>query len=402
MSTDFDPTRSAGLAALSDFVPRAGRDYASDRNHDTGPEHRTNVSVLSPYIRHRLVTEAEVVQAVLAVHSPQASEKFVQEVFWRTYWKGWLELRPEAWRRYRADVARMLPDADSAYTDAVAGRTGIACFDAWATELVDTGYLHNHTRMWFASIWIFTLGLPWQLGADFFLRHLYDGDPASNTLSWRWVAGLQTKGKTYLATADNISRYTDGRFSPKGLATSAVALTEEPIPAPAPLDASVAVPSGRVGLLLHEDDLHPETLLCAVSSETRVGAVAGFSAVRGRSRASVAEPVIEFTEAAMTDALTRASGHFDVATTSLGELTAAAVLDWATASDVATVLTPHAPIGPAQEQLAGLESELSESGVALIRVRREWDTSAWPHARRGYFGFRENIPQLIRQQGLGR
>ena len=402
MPTDFEPTRSAGLSALSDFVPRAGRDYASDRNHDTGPEHRTNVSVLSPYIRHRLVTEAEVVQAVLAVHSPQASEKFVQEVFWRTYWKGWLELRPEAWRRYRADVTRMLPDADPAYTDAVAGRTGIGCFDAWATELVDTGYLHNHTRMWFASIWIFTLGLPWQLGADFFLRNLYDGDPASNTLSWRWVAGLQTKGKTYLATADNISRYTDGRFSPRGLATSAVALTEEPIPAPAPLDGSVAVRSGRVGLLLHEDDLHPETLLSAVSSDTRVGAVAGFSAVKGRSRASVAEPVIEFTEAAMTDALTRASGHFDVPTPSLGELTAAAVLDWATASDVATVLTPHAPIGPAQEQLAGLESELSESGVALIRVRREWDTSAWPHARRGYFGFRENIPQLIRQQGLGR
>ena len=50
--------------------------------------------------------------------------------------------------------------------------------------------MHNHVRMWFASIWIFTLNLPWQLGADFFMQHLLDGDPASNTLSWRWVAGI--------------------------------------------------------------------------------------------------------------------------------------------------------------------------------------------------------------------
>ena len=94
------------------------------------------------------------------------------------------------------------------------GQTGIECFDTWARELTTTGYLHNYARMWFASIWIFTLKLPWQLGPDFFLRHLLDGDTASNTLSWRWVAGLQTVGKTYLARAANISRYTGGRFKP--------------------------------------------------------------------------------------------------------------------------------------------------------------------------------------------
>ena len=72
--------------------------------------------------------------------------------------------------------------------------------------------------MWFASIWIFTLRLPWALGADFFLRHLIDADAASNTLSWRWGAGLQTVGKTYLARTENIARYTNGRFAPRGLA----------------------------------------------------------------------------------------------------------------------------------------------------------------------------------------
>ncbi|BAU31831.1 deoxyribodipyrimidine photo-lyase [Microcella alkaliphila] len=89
--------------------------------------------------------------------------------------------------------------------------------------------------MWFASIWIFTLRLPWQLGADVFLRNLLDGDPASNTLSWRWVAGLQTRGKTYQATADNIARFTDGRYRPRGLATTA-----EPLDGPPPPPAGAA------------------------------------------------------------------------------------------------------------------------------------------------------------------
>ncbi|WP_238189582.1 FAD-binding domain-containing protein [Methylobacterium frigidaeris] len=71
--------------------------------------------------------------------------------------------------------------------------------------------------MWFASIWIFSLRLPWELGAEFFLRRLLDGDPASNTLSWRWVAGLHTRGRPYLARRDNIRDFTEGRHDPAGL-----------------------------------------------------------------------------------------------------------------------------------------------------------------------------------------
>ena len=67
--------------------------------------------------------------------------------------------------------------------------------------------------MWFASIWIFTLKLPWQLGAAFFLEYLYDGDVASNTLSWRWVAGIHTKNKAYFASAENIQKYSSKTVS---------------------------------------------------------------------------------------------------------------------------------------------------------------------------------------------
>ncbi|WP_404818261.1 FAD-binding domain-containing protein, partial [Roseobacter sinensis] len=218
----FPPTRTAALERLSAFLPRAGRHYAARRNYDLGPGRHHGVSGLSPYLRCRLITEEEVLQAVLARHAPQAAEKFIQEVFWRTYWKGWLELRPGVWDEYRRDLRRQWDDVQTQaglrdrWEAACTGDTGIACFDGWADELVNTGYLHNHARMWFASIWIFTLELPWELGADFFLRHLLDGDPASNTLGWRWVAGIQTVGKTYLARPDNIAKYTEGRFGVPG------------------------------------------------------------------------------------------------------------------------------------------------------------------------------------------
>jgi len=215
------PTRAEALARLDAFRPRMGRRYAAGRNTDAGPGAHRAVSGLSPWISRRLLTEPEVIAAALDDHGPEEAEKFVQEVVWRGYFKGWLEQRPQVWDDYRrgleADLAGL--EADRARARAVRaacdGRTGLDCMDAWAEELVTTGYLHNHARMWFASIWIFTLDLPWRVGADFFYRHLLDGDAASNTLSWRWVAGLHTRGKPYAADAQNIRRFTNGRFAPR-------------------------------------------------------------------------------------------------------------------------------------------------------------------------------------------
>jgi deoxyribodipyrimidine photo-lyase len=399
------PTRAAGLDALDDFVPRAGSAYARERNADQGTG-RTNVSSLSPYVRHRLVTEREVVTAVLERHTLHAAEKFVQEVFWRTYWKGWLEQNPEVWRRYRREVdeyatgslpAGALPDG---YADAVAGRTGIDAMDAWVRELVETGYLHNHTRMWFASIWVFTLGLPWQLGADFFHRHLLDGDAASNTLSWRWVAGLQTAGKTYLATASNIAKYTDGRFSPSGLATTARALTEDPLPPreSIPTDDVIGTFGERVGLLLHEEDLEPRSLLAEQPGLAgRMVATAVAADPAARSPFPVSEVVAAFTATAVEDAAQRTLDASGRPAQVLADTLHSTILRWAESAGLDTVIVPYAPVGPVHERLAALRPALAAEGVELVTVRRRWDAAAWPYASRGFFPFRERIPALVRE-----
>ena len=119
-------------------------------------------------------------------------------------------MRPKVWSDFLEDLENI--DNSKEYKKAISGETNISCFDDWVKELKKNNYLHNHTRMWFASIWIFTLKLPWQKGAEFFLRELYDGDAASNTLSWRWVAGIQTKGKNYIAQNWNISKFTNNKY----------------------------------------------------------------------------------------------------------------------------------------------------------------------------------------------
>ena len=198
----FETTRNGALKKLDDFIENEIINYNSKRNFDFGPKERKNVSCLSPYITHRLITEYETVERVLRKRPYQKVEKYVQEIFWRVYWKGWLELRPKVWTDFTEDLKNIKDD--ERLQQAVNGKTQIACFNDWVNELKEFNYLHNHTRMWFASIWIFTLKLPWQKGAEFFLRYLLDGDAASNTLSWRWVAGLQTKGKNYSAQSWNI------------------------------------------------------------------------------------------------------------------------------------------------------------------------------------------------------
>ncbi len=212
---NFEPSRAKALDRLESFVENNLAEYSKLRNFDFGPEKRSNVSCLSPYISHGIVNEQEIIKKSLGKFSFSKNEKFIQEVLWRTYWKGWLELRPNVWSDYLTELIKIKEDLknNQNYKNAIEGKTKIDCFNQWVIELKENNYLHNHTRMWFASIWIFTLELPWQLGAEFFMQHLYDGDAASNTLGWRWVAGVQTQGKHYLASEWNVKKFTTNRFS---------------------------------------------------------------------------------------------------------------------------------------------------------------------------------------------
>ncbi len=212
---NFETSRAKAVDKLNNFVEKNLSDYSRLRNFDFGPDKRDNVSCLSPYVTHGVLNEIEIIKKSLAKFSFSKNEKFIQEVLWRTYWKGWLELRPNVWTDYLVSLNSIKEKFvdNKEYLNAIEGNTNIECFNEWVKELKENNYLHNHTRMWFASIWIFTLDLPWQLGAEFFMQHLYDGDAASNTLGWRWVAGVQTQGKHYLASEWNIKKFTNNRFN---------------------------------------------------------------------------------------------------------------------------------------------------------------------------------------------
>ena len=210
----FKVSRVEAIDELNHFIENNLLDYSQLRNFDFGPQKRNNTSCLSPYVTHGLINEVEIINKSLKKFSFVKNEKFIQEVLWRVYWKGWLELRPSVWTDYLRELEDIKKNFrnNKYYLDAIDGKTSIECFNEWVNELKKFNYLHNHTRMWFASIWIFTLNLPWQLGAEFFMKHLFDGDAASNTLGWRWVAGIQTQGKIYLATEWNIKKFTNNRF----------------------------------------------------------------------------------------------------------------------------------------------------------------------------------------------
>ena len=400
LQTEWTPTRAAGLARLQRFAPRMGR-YGGARNHDLGPEDRSNVSMLSPWLRRRLVTEREAVETALGRFAPATVEKFVHEVLWRTYFKGWLEHRPSVWTDYVAGVPRDLDALTGSearrLSEAEAGATGIAPFDAWARELVETGYLHNHARMWFASIWIFTLGLPWRLGAAFFLRHLLDGDPASNTCSWRWVAGLHTPGKNYVARASNITKYTGGRFGAvHGLAKE-----------PPPLDVGGLPPRGALrvpdrplfeaptALLILEDDCRlEEDLPVSRAAATGTLALSHLRDARGASAGATA-----FEDGALADAALRAEAAGAPPSARL-EATPEALIAWAKAAGAERIATGFVPTGWTRDFLDRCAPALGAAGLALEERRRDWDAAFHPHATAGFFKVKKAIPETLRALGL--
>jgi deoxyribodipyrimidine photo-lyase len=403
--------RAHGEALMRTFVPRMGARYTNGRNYDWGPGAHRDVSCLSPYIRRRLLLEHDVVSAAVAAHGIEAADKFVQEVFWRGYFKGSLERRPSIWQSYVAGLDRDLQVLERdrrlrrAVEDAETGNTGLACLDAWAEELVETGYMHNHARMWFASIWIFTLGLPWRIGADFFYRHLLDGDPASNTLGWRWVAGLHTRGKPYAAEAWNIAKFTSQRFTPRDVdlagGVTGIADTEpDGLPQVQALRVIHApVPGVPTALLITEEDCRVEDFDCA---SLDVRAIAALAASHLRSPRPVAEAVVRFEALALADAAARLASHLqsDAVVVSLNTGVPADLGAWAARCGAQQIATPYVPEGPLRDWLRSAEPTLTARGIQLCEWRREWDSAIWPYANAGFFKVKERIPTILQNAGI--
>jgi deoxyribodipyrimidine photo-lyase len=391
METDTHPlTRQTALARLEEFVPLAGAAYASGRNLDHGAGRHDAVSRLSAAIARRVVSEREVLAPVLARHGDQA-QAFVREVFWRGYFKGWLESRPQIWQHWlgaldRIDARLAQDDAFAArHMAAIRGETGIDCFDHWMHELAATGYLHNWARMQVASIWIFTLDLPWELGARHFLSSLIDGDAASNTLSWRWVAGLHTPGKAYLADATRIARMTGGRFAPTGLATRARIPDGPPHPAAAPA-REVATPTPDAPTMVW---ITPED--CALETEPALAAlpVVAIAVIDAGTRAD---------RIATDDALARAAAHWRVPACRLAGPEALAAR--AVEAGARQVVTGRIAVGHRLDSLIAVRGALRRSAIALAEHDRAWDRAIRPHATRGFFALRDHIPNLLALAGL--
>ncbi len=375
----FEISRDGALKQLDAFINSELSNYSFKRNFDLGPKDKSNVSCLSPYISHRLITEYEVAKTVLSKFPYQKVEKYIQEIFWRVYWKGWLELRPQVWTDFIEDLKGFKEDDN--YKKAINGETQIECFNDWVKELKENNYLHNHTRMWFASIWIFTLNLPWQKGAELFMKHLFDGDAASNTLSWRWVAGLQTKGKHYVAQSWNISKFTNNKYKNVKLNENALPVTDKREYKLNPIDF-ITEDNSNENLLVFENELNLENknlkkykniYLVLLSNDVR--------------KLKLEQKVLDYKSQLINDQKKR--------------LDQIQIIDEAKFQPVVEKLKSFDVIHPCiGENYSYLNSMRKKQNLNLKFVLKDEDKFAWQFSNKGYFNFKNNIPNILTKFNL--
>jgi deoxyribodipyrimidine photo-lyase len=403
-------SRQQVLSAWREFLPHVAA-YAGARNH-VQPEHQ-NVSRLGAGLRFRTLLEDEVIEDTLKQFSFEAAQKWLQEVCWRRYWKGWMERHSQVWVRWRRQVGLLrqtLPAKILARAEAVSSAgSGVACMDEISGELLRTGYLHNHARMWWASFWIHVEQLPWELGADFFFRHLLDADPASNTLSWRWVAGLQTPGKSYLVRLSNIEKYGPGyllgrRAGSERLADGVVKAGEtQPGAAleakrPTEYPNFLSQPTGRLGLWLHADDLLPEHgVLAGLSPASVAGA---FSGHVYRKNYRLSQRRVESLDTVIRDGLGRAAGHFGCQPVALeAEDPVEGLCTWAKTHALSEVVAFAPFVGPIHDMLPRLRQQLEAERIRLSLIRRASDEVAFSFATAGFFPFWQKMSSHLKLSG---
>ena len=375
---NFGPSRASAIENLDKFVDQNLFEYSKLRNFDFGPENRSNVSCLSPYITHGVISELEVIKKSLNKFSFSKNEKFIQEILWRTYWKGWLELRPSVWINYLNELKKIHEEFkdNTDYKNAAEGNTNIECFNEWVKELKETNYLHNHARMWFASIWVFTLDLPWQLGAEFFMKHLYDGDAASNTLGWRWVAGIQTQGKNYLASEWNIKKFTNNRFNNIKLNENAPPKVSEITHSIIKQDFNNSEITEDQSLLIFENNLSYEITDFKSNKFKKIYVVSNKNENRS---IKLSEKVVKFKTLLIKDQEQRLkSNSIDCEVIDISEIK--------NISDQIIGLYPT--VG---ENLDYLNS----NNLKLDFLYRKLDQYSWQYCNKGFFNFKNYIPKIV-------
>jgi deoxyribodipyrimidine photo-lyase len=373
----FEASRAKALNQLNNFVENNLSEYSRLRNFDFGPEKRSNISCLSPYITHGIINEQEVIQKALSKFSFSKNEKFIQEVLWRTYWKGWLELRPNVWADYLIELNQIKNEFkdNKDYIAAIEGKTKVDCFNEWVKELKENNYLHNHTRMWFASIWIFTLELPWQLGAEFFMQHLYDGDAASNTLGWRWVAGVQTQGKHYLASEWNIKKFTNNRFQNIKLNENAPPKVSEKSYQIIKQDFNNPQKIENKNLLIFENNLSFEITDFKENNFKKIYLVSN----KNENRAiKLSEKLVKFKSHLIEDQVqTLKNQSIDCQIIDISELT-----------NIENYYGLYPTVG---ENLDFLNS----NNLKIDFLYRNLDQLAWQYCNKGFFNFKNYIPKIV-------
>ena len=373
----FEASRAKALNQLNNFVENNLGEYSKLRNFDFGPEKRSNISCLSPYITHGIINEQEVIQKALSKFSFSKNEKFIQEVLWRTYWKGWLELRPNVWADYLIELNQIKSEFkdNKDYIAAIEGKTKVDCFNEWVKELKENNYLHNHTRMWFASIWIFTLELPWQLGAEFFMQHLYDGDAASNTLGWRWVAGVQTQGKHYLASEWNIKKFTNNRFQNIKLNENAPPKVSEKSYQIIKQDFNNPQKIENKNLLIFENNLSFEITDFKENNFKKIYLVSN----KNENRAiKLSEKLVKFKSHLIEDQEQRLKDKsIDCEVIDISELT-----------NIENYYGLYPTVG---ENLDFLNS----NNLKIDFLYRNLDQLAWQYCNKGFFNFKNYIPKIV-------
>ena len=371
----FITSRSEALDKLNRYIDKDISNYNSKRNFDFGVNNRSNVSCLSPYITHRLITEYETVKLVLKKHPFQKVDKFIQEIFWRVYWKGWLELRPRVWSDFIEDLNSIKEDKN--YVKAINGETEIECFNDWVKELKEFNYLHNHTRMLFASIWIFTLKLPWQKGAEFFMKHLYDGDAASNTLSWRWVAGIQTKGKNYLAQSWNISKFTNNKYNNVKLNETALPIIDKREYKINPFQISNNEESNE-NLIIFENEM------CTDFIEEKKYKKIYFTLLSNDNRSiKLSTKLMDYKKDIIKSRLNEIKFNAEL----LDENGLIKLFNTFKSFDII-----YPSIG---ENFTFLKKKIKKNNLKINFITRKEDEFCWKFSNKGYFNFKSNIPIIL-------